>query len=180
MQITFTSIISSAEDGTNYGGVYLNIIKVKRKVVADLLDPDNALTRVIMQINGEGATHRALHPDGNGNYFILISKEIQKEHRVDDGEEIEITLRPDDSKYGMPLPEEVSELWAMDEEARRVFHLLTLGRQRSMLYLMGKPKGAATRVKKTVQIHEYLKSTNGVLDSKELNAYIKADNANWK
>jgi uncharacterized protein YdeI (YjbR/CyaY-like superfamily) len=62
----------------------------------------------------------------------------------------------------------------------RVFHKLTPGKQRGLLYKINKPKGAETRVKAAIQISEYLKSVDGKLDYKELNAYIKADNENWK
>ncbi|MEM6879203.1 MAG: YdeI/OmpD-associated family protein [Bacteroidota bacterium] len=117
--------------------------------------------------------HAALMHDGNGHYFINISKEIRKEVGIDFGDEVDFELSPDNSKYGMPLPEEMAVLLEQDPEADRVFHTLTLGKQRSLLYLIGKPKTSDTRLTKALGVVEYLKSTNGKLDFKELNDSLK-------
>ena len=76
----------------------------------------------------------------------------------------------------MPVPEEVTELWNLDPEARRVFHVLTPGHQRNLLYQIDKLKRPESRAKRTVQFHEYLKAVNGQLDYRALNAWVKADN----
>ncbi|MGB3801747.1 MAG: YdeI/OmpD-associated family protein, partial [Lewinella sp.] len=89
---------------------------------------------------------------------------------------VKLELRPDDSDYGMPLPPEVGELWGLDPKARDVFHILSPGNQRNLLYQIDKLKRPDSRAKKAVQIHEYLKSVGGKLDYKQLNSYIKADN----
>lgn len=117
--------------------------------------------------------HAALMHDGSGHYFINISKDIRKEVGIDFGDEIDFELRPDNSKYGMPIAEEMAILLEQDPEADRVFHSLTLGKQRSLLYLIGKPKRSDTRLTKALGVVEYLKSTNGRLDFKELNAALK-------
>lgn len=114
-------------------------------------------------------------PDGNGDFFINVSKNVRKAANLELGDEVNFTLDADKSEYGMPVPEELVELWAMDEQAYSVFHKLTAGKQRSLLYRMGQPKTSATRAKRAVQFMEYLKSTNGILDYKELNIFVK----NW-
>lgn len=177
--ITLRSRLARAAEDTNYGGVYYNIFPVRAQDVTELLAREKNATRVIVEINGEGRIFRALMPDGKGDYIILINKEICRKFRLEEEGEVVLTLLPDDSEYGMPLPEELAELWAMDEEAYRVFHTLTPGKQRGLMYVIAKPKGADTRIKKAVQISEYLKSVNGKLDYKELNIYMKDDNANW-
>ncbi len=89
------------------------------------------------------------------------------------GTEISVKLEKDDSDYGMPMPEEFEELLLMDPEADECFHKLTIGKQRSLLYIIGKPKRSETRIKKAVVVAEYLKSTGGVLDYKELNVAFR-------
>ncbi|MBK7871886.1 MAG: hypothetical protein IPJ74_15005 [Saprospiraceae bacterium] len=39
--------------------------------------------------------------------------------------QVQATLRKDDSKYGLPMPEELAELLELDEEGNRFFHALT-------------------------------------------------------
>ncbi|WP_020571312.1 YdeI/OmpD-associated family protein [Neolewinella persica] len=174
-----TTLTSVQQDLEAYAGVYYNVFLVKAADVQELMQREKNASRVIFSINGEGRIYRAFMPDGNGDFFLLINQEICKQFNLEPEVPVTLQIFPDDSEYGMPLPEELSELWTMDEDAYRVFHLLTPGKQRGLIYQIAKPKGADTRVKKAVQISEYLKSVNGKLDYKELNAYIKADNANW-
>ena len=174
-----TSLTSVQQDLEAYAGVYHNVFLIKAAEVQELMQREKNASRIIFSINGEGRIYRAFMPSGDGNYFILINQEICKKFNLEPEAPVTLQISPDDSEYGMPLPEELSELWAMDEDAYRTFHLLTPGKQRSLIYQIAKPKGADTRVKKAVQISEYLKTVNGKLDYKELNAYIKADNANW-
>ena len=178
--VTLPSRLTSTKDDLPaYQGVYFNIFRVPTDKLTELLEETGKDNRVIVQIDDHPPLHRALMPDGMGDYFVLINQEICKEYALEPGVEVSLSLAPDKSKYGMPLPEELAELWAIDDEAHRTFHLLTMGKQRGLIYQIAKPKGAQTRVKKAVQISEYLKSTGGVLDQKELNAYMKADNVNW-
>ncbi|WP_187270851.1 YdeI/OmpD-associated family protein [Neolewinella aurantiaca] len=174
-----TALSSVREDLEVYAGVYHNVFLVKKSAVGELLKREKNATRIIFSINGKGRIHRALSPSGDGEYFILINQDIVKQYQLEPGEEVSLQILPDDSEYGMPLPEELAELWSVDEAAYTVFHKLTPGKQRGLIYQVSKPKGAATRIKKAVQICEYLKSVNGKLDQKELNAYMKADNENW-
>lgn len=177
--ITLTTKLSTADEDLNYGDIYYTVFPVPRKPIEPLLAREHNPFRVLVDINGHGKISSGLLPDGKNNFFITVSKEVRKRFGLELDHEVTLTLYPDESEYGMPLPEELAELWALDPDARRVFHQLTPGKQRGLIYQIAKPKGAATRVKKAVQISEYLKSVDGKLDYKELNAYIKADNANW-
>lgn len=174
-----TALTSVQQDLEAYAGVYHNVFLVKEADIRELLQREKNPSRIVFSINGAGRIYRAFMPAGNGDFFILINQEICRQFNLEPEVPVTLQISPDDSEYGMPLPEELAELWAMDEEAYRVFHLLTPGKQRGLIYQISKPKGADTRVKKAVQISEYLKSVNGKLDYKELNEYIKADNANW-
>ncbi|MEL6356425.1 MAG: YdeI/OmpD-associated family protein [Bacteroidota bacterium] len=153
--------------------VYYQAFYVPATTVAELVEGER---RVICCINGGYEWHAALMHDGKGDYFINVSKEVRKATGIEKGDEVVITLRKDESKYGMPLPTELAELCEIDPEAKEVFHQLTRGKQRNLLHVIGKPKNSETRIKKAVQIMEYLKSTGGKLDFKELNKAMK--NAN--
>lgn len=172
--------LTTADEDLNYGDIYYTVFPIKKGDLVEILKRDKNPTRVIVTINGAGDIHSGLMPDGKGDFFITVSKEVRERFGLACGEEVNLAITPDDSDYGMPLPIEVAELWATDEHAKQVFHELTPGKQRGLIYIIGKPKGLNTRIKKAVQVHEYLKSVNGKLDYKELNAYMKVDNENWK
>ena len=78
----------------------------------------------------------------------------------------------------MPLPEELKTAWDLDEDGSTLFHSLTMGKQRSLVHLIGKPKSSEIRIRKALTMLEYLKSVNGNLDFKDLNEAFK--NANKK
>lgn len=158
------------------GEVYYQALHVPSKLVTELLANEKD-RRMICRLASGFEWHCALMPLGDGDFFINVSKEIRAANGLEvDQESIVIQLKKDNSEYGMPVPEELIELWAMDQESWDVFNSLTPGKQRSLLYQIGKPKTSDTRLKKAVQIMDYLKSTGGKLDYKELNAYIKAHN----
>ncbi|NNC82586.1 MAG: hypothetical protein HKN79_03340 [Flavobacteriales bacterium] len=115
----------------------------------------------------------ALLSRGDGRYFVMLNKQECKKLGVHKGAELRIKLEPDTSKYGMPMPEEMEELLAQDPEADRYFQQLSPGKQRSLLYIVGKPKGTETRLRKAITICEYLKSVEGALDFRELNQAFK-------
>ncbi|MEL7160140.1 MAG: YdeI/OmpD-associated family protein [Bacteroidota bacterium] len=177
--VALKTVLSQADEDMNYGAIYYTVLPVSAAPLAEILAREKNATRVLVEINGQGKISSGLMPNGKGDFFITISKEVRKRFGIEEGDEVDLVIHPDESEYGMPVPEEMVELWAMDEEAYDVFHGLTPGKQRGLIYIIAKPKRAETRVKKAVQIHEYLKSTNGVLDYRELNEYIKADNVNW-
>ena len=115
----------------------------------------------------------ALMPDGIGQYFININKEHRNKLKVIKGSMVTVSSAEDTSEYGMPMPEEMQELLYQDEEGSRVFELLTPGKKRTLLHLIGKIKSSDIRITKSIKIINYLKSVNGKLDFKELNEALK-------
>lgn len=129
--------------------------------------------RVLVHFNKDFHMHAALMPDGSGDFFININKENRKKLNLTLGEEVTFQLEKDDSKYGMPVPEEFVALWEMDHEFNTSFHDLTPGKQRTLLHLVNKMKHPDSRMKKALTICDYLKEVQGKLDFKELNLAIK-------
>jgi hypothetical protein len=164
----FTAPLRNMDDSTLYGGHVI--------VPADLADrlneevPDR---RLIVTLNGAEEFHCALQPKGDDIWFIHVNKERQKKLKLKIGDEIRVAVRPDDSKYGMAVPEEFAELIRQDPEGDRCFHLLTMGKQRSLLHIINSAKRSDTRLRKAVAIIDYLKSTGGKLDFRELNKAMK-------
>jgi uncharacterized protein YdeI (YjbR/CyaY-like superfamily) len=65
---------------------------------------------------------------------------------------VRVTLRRDDSPYGMPMPEELAEVLAQDPEGDACFHRLTPGRQRTFLYYVSSARAVDTRIKRAIEV----------------------------
>ena len=166
---TFTTRIEEI-----YTEIFYTGITVPKNIAEQLIEGKNR--RVVCHIDQKISFQGGLMPDGKGDYYITLSKEKRKELDVGVGEEINVRLEKDESKYGIPVPEEMEALLEMDEEGSKYFHALTLGKQRSLLYIVAKPKTSDTRLRKAVVIIDYLKFTKGKLDFKELNQAFKDAN----
>lgn len=129
--------------------------------------------RVLCTINGKFTFQCALMPDGNGQFFININKEVRKKMHLESGAQMQVDLAKDTSEYGLPVPTSFKEILNQDPEGDVLFHQLTPGKQRSLLYIIGKPKSEQIQINKGLTILEYLKEVNGKLDFKELNIAFK-------
>jgi len=147
---------------------------VPDEIAEQYIDGNNR--RVICTINNELEYQCAIMPDKKRGYFINVNKEIRTKLKIKVGDQCNLALKKDDSKYGLPVPEEFIELLKQDPEGEKLFHSLTIGKQRSLIYIIAKPKRAETRLTKAVVILEFLKENNGALDYKMLNEAFK--NAN--
>lgn len=166
MSKTFTGIVENLRSS-----VWGHAVEVPNKIMDFYKKKE--ISRFIASVNQGPEFHCAFIPNGKGKGYILLNKELRKELNIIPGDKVSINIKPDESKYGMPLPEEMEELFYQDPEGSDVFHTLTPGKQRSLLYLVGKPKNSKTRLKKAITIIEYLKHTGGELDYKELNEAFK-------
>lgn len=132
--------------------------------------------RVLCTLNNAHQYQCALMPMGEGRYCVNVNADIQKKLKLKIGDEVSVEIKADESKYGLPMPEELGELLKMDKEGDRLFHSLTPGKQRNLLHIVGLPKSPEIRIKKAIVVVEYLKEVNGKLDFKELNLAFKAAN----
>ena len=149
-------------------------IPVPEPVAQHFLQEKNR--RVVCTLNDQEEFQCALMPKGDGTYFINVNKAIRKRLRLDLGSEVQVKLRKDESKYGLPMPEEFAELLAMDEEGDTYFHALTPGKQRTLLHIIGSPKTSDTRIRKAIVVVEFLKTNRGKLDFRALQQAFKESN----
>lgn len=124
--------------------------------------------RVVCILNGSKPFQCALIPKGEGAFFINVNKKLRDQLRIKIGAPLEVVLWKDDSEYGLPMPEELEELLRQDEEGHRYLHALTPGKLRTMLYYVGSPKTAETRLIRAVAVVEHLKLMQGKIDFKIL------------
>ena len=73
----------------------------------------------------------------------------------------------------MPMPDEFQEVLYQEPDASNYFHALKAGKQRSLLYIVGKVKNAESRINKSLAIANHLLANKGKLDYKMLNEAFK-------
>ena len=167
--IEFTATVEMLDSS-----VYGHHLHVPNELMAEYQYTDR---RMVCLLNDLTEIHCALMPKGNGDFMILLHKHLRNKLGISLGDKVNVKMAKDESEYGMPLPDELTELWEIDPDAYKVFHTLTKGKQRSIIYLIGKGIRSETRAKKAVAILEYLKTVNGNLDFREMNQFIKNYNS---
>ncbi len=140
--------------------------------VADKFKFEKGNRRVICTIEGRETLQCALMPY-DGAYFIMVNKAIRTRLGIVPGDMLSVELEKDESKYGLPMPEEFREILDQDQEGDRLFHSLTAGKQRSLLYVIGKPKDVDRRIYIGLAIVEHLKQHDGKIDHHTLAQEMK-------
>jgi len=94
---------------------------------------------------------------GNNTAYIALSKARMKELDVLLGDEVEVYLERDHSKYGFDVPEEFTEVLNQDPEGKERFESMTMGKQRAIIYLVIQIKSSQKKIEKTIFFLENLK-----------------------
>ncbi|MFT3743198.1 MAG: YdeI/OmpD-associated family protein [Pyrinomonadaceae bacterium] len=136
-----------------------HILRVEKALVTDFGFKGN-LRRVLCSLNGGTAFNCSLFPS-KGDYFLTLSKQLRKALGVDVGDTVTVELRKDESKYGMPMPEEFAEVLRQDAEGERLFNALSPGDQRLMLKLVVFVKDPDRRIVRCLTGIEMLKRSDG-------------------
>lgn len=129
--------------------------------------------RVVCTLNGSVNYQCAMLPHGNGSFVITVNKKLRDRLNLSFGSEMDISLAKDTSAYGLPLPGEFSELLRQDPEGGALFHDLTRGRQRTLLYMIGSAKSSERRIERSMVIVNHLKSNGGRINYRLLYESLK-------
>lgn len=133
------------------------------------LAPDK---RIKCTLNSSLTVSRAMSPKGDFHY-ILLNKDVLKKCKLEIGDEVLVELQPDISKYGIDITEEMEEVLFSDPEGSDLFHKLTPGVQRSLIYIINKIKSSQLRIERSFVILEHLKKMKGKVDGKILQEDFK-------
>jgi len=115
-------------------------------------------TRIVAIFEKNYPKHSALRRTKNGNFIITLSKGFLNDMKKELGELVNLTIEPDQSKYGMPIPEEWQAFLDQDDELRVKFEALTPGRIRGYLHYLGQPKTIDGRIKRCLDFAEKFKT----------------------
>lgn len=136
---------------------------VIEKKTADKLSFKDQYKRVVCTINGGQSFQCALMPSG-GKFYIIVNKKKRDGLGIAAGDKVKVELAPDESKYGLPMPEEFREVLDQDPEGDKLFHALTPGKQRSLLYFIGNVKDIDKRIHQSLVIVDHIKENGKVID----------------
>lgn len=167
-KIKFKATLAAFADS---GWVYLPIT---REIAAGLDFPDKRFKRVVCTINDTDHSFQcALMPSGTGEFIITVNKKKRDAIGVRVGDTVNVRLELDTSQYGLPMPEEFREVLDQDPEGDRLFHALSPGKQRSLLYLAGQKSDIDLRIHWALVIVEHLKENEGRIDGNKLHHELK-------
>ena len=153
--VRFTVTLTRGDD--EWGWYFL---RFSPKKVSALKFADKKSRRVVCTLNGRHTFQCALLPNG-GEYCIIVNKKIRDKIGIADGDKVIVQLELDKSKYGLPMPPEFKEALRQDKEGDRLFHALTPGKQRTMIYYISKPKDVDRRIFYALALIEHLKNNDG-------------------
>lgn len=106
-------------------------------------------------------------------FTIIVNKSKRDKLGIAAGDKVSVELAADESKYGLPMPEELQEVLDQDPEGDQLFHLLTPGKQRSILYFVGKVKDIDKRIHTALIFIDHIKKNNGKILPQELQDELK-------
>lgn len=149
------------------------VLRITREIADRLAFPDKRFKRVVCSINGAEGFQCALMPSGTGEFIITVNKKKRDAIGVIVGETVHVRLEIDTSKYGLPMPEEFRAVLDQDPVADRLFHALTPGKQRSLLYLAGQKTDVDLRIHRALVIAAHLTENDGRLDGHALSHELK-------
>jgi uncharacterized protein YdeI (YjbR/CyaY-like superfamily) len=113
-------------------------------------------------------------PAGDGVFFININKKIRDQLKLKEGSSVIVVLKKDNSTYGLPFPEELKEVLNQDKEGNKLFHQLTPGKQRNIIYGVSQLKNTDGRIQRALIMIDHLKRNEGKIDFKKLFQELKA------
>jgi len=109
-------------------------------------------TRFICTIDDSYEFSCGLNHLGDGNFFIMLTKDRINTINKSVGDSIDVQLIEDTSKLGVEIPEVLEILLDQDPRLNAKFEQLTPGKQRSIIFQMNKIKDLNKQVAKTIEL----------------------------
>lgn len=158
--ISFDATLGKLSD--DFGWHYLPV----SREVSDAFGFKGNSRRVVATLNERVSYQCALMPK-EGEFFVIVNKKVRDQLGLRLGDTVRVELVKDESKYGLPMPEEFREVLNQDPEGDRLFHALTAGKQRSILYFIGKTKDIDKRIHYALVTIDHLKRNDGKIVHQE-------------
>lgn len=140
----------------------MHYFMLDKKIVITLTKGGNK--RAICKLNDEIEFHCAIMPKKEGGHFVNVGSSICKKLKLKEGSKISATFSVDKTDYQFEMPEELREVLNTDAKAEKLFHSLTDGNQRGLIYLVKQVKSVDKRIERALKIVEQIK--NGVTSTR--------------
>ena len=167
--VRLTVTLSKSEN--EFGWYFL---RFDTKAVAGLnFEEKSKYRRVVCTLNDSHTFQCALLPWTKDGFCIVVNKKIRDKLGISDGSRVRVELSRDVSKYGLPMPDEFKEVLKQDRDGDKLFHALTAGKQRMILFHLGKIKDVDKRIHAALVILEHLKENGGRIIYQKLAEELK-------
>lgn len=113
--------------------------------------------RFVCTVNKDLTWKCGLVAHGAGKAYILLNKKLMQTGKFNVGQEVNVILKKDTSKYGMDVPAELKEIFAQDPIAKERFDGLAPGKRRYIIYYVNQVKSENLRVERAVRLINNLK-----------------------
>ncbi len=148
--------VSTLERSTNR--LWGSHVRVPKRIAEQVIYRNSR--RVVCSLNNISEFQCAILRSGSA-FVISVNKQLRDKLGLEYGMDVRVALRKDSSRYGLPFPEELRELFRQDPEGKALFHALTPGRQRTLLYIIGSAKKTEQRAKRSATVIKHLKVQPG-------------------
>jgi hypothetical protein len=133
----------------------MHCIVLDKKTVSPFLKAGQK--RLICLLNNVHELHCALMSKKEGGYFIILGATLCRQAKIKAGSIVEATFSVDNTTYQFDMPEELKEVLDSDNEADQLFHALTPGNQRGLIYLVTLVKSTDKKIERALLIAEKIK-----------------------
>ncbi|GGK59570.1 YdeI/OmpD-associated family protein [Rufibacter glacialis] len=113
--------------------------------------------RLLVTVNNTLTYQGGIVALGQGRGYITLTKQRLKQVGLQEGSPVSVSLAKDDSQYGTPVPEELTELFRQDDEGKARFDQLKPGMQRYIIQHVGAVKSSQLRIDRSILLIENLK-----------------------
>ena len=114
--------------------------------------------RLLCSINKHPKFQCGMMALGEGRGYITVSKKKLNQFSIALGDVIKVILEPDNSEFGMEVPEELIEIFAQDPEAEKRFMSISPGKQRNIIYYVSGVKNSDLRIERALKLINNLKA----------------------
>ena len=168
--LTFSFAIRLITDTANTPRAQGTILPIPKEIARAIPTRADRTRRVNVHIESLPVYQAKIAGNGKGGYFVPVNRERREYLQEAHGKrkKLAVTLTPDTSKYGLPVPEAFALLLEDDPLARSYFDELPGGLQRRILFGLAAPKRESTVLHRAVATLEYLAEVRGEVDLKEL------------
>lgn len=133
----------------------VNYLFIPAKIVQDL--GGLKCGRLVCKVNNSIEFQCGLMSLSKGDAYITINKARMNKLKVQTGSEVHVSLKKDESEYGMDICEELQELLDQDTEGKARFDALSPGMQRYIIFYVAQVKSSQKRIERAVLLIGNLK-----------------------